>query len=459
MRRVRKLVALLLSLAMVLAMSGVAMASSPVDLNGGEAGGFTAKDTPNLDNKVVNIAKEIKVFNPDESKVYGPAITYSYSIAAASGAELVTITDATTDHDSGNAVTTTAKAGITTGVVMTGTAANTIEWTNADLLDASSAGAQNYKYLAVDFSAVVFQGPGVYRYKITESANAYVTSGVSDGGISEVRYLDVYVMRSSTFNTAHDGSTANPFVADDWTVYGYVCISPESVASSAGGTTNVTPDTIKTNGFVAATLGTTSFTADEYRTYNLTVGKTLVGDNIMSTHGFPFDVAWTAGTATGTFQFGYKATDATLTNTTDGTLKKVGGADAVDTGSKDGDPKIASGGSVKYIGIPNGTKATVTETNDVIGTTYVASIKETVGTGSATEVATGSVDYNGTLSYAQNDAPANDTNVTIQVTNTLETISPTGLMFRYGPYVLILLCGALLLFLGVKFTRRNKEED
>ena len=59
--------------------------------------------------------------------------------------------------------------------------------------------------------------------------------------------------------------------------------------------------------------------------------------------------------------------------------------------------------------------------------------------------------------------PAVDTNDTVShviaVTNNLQNISPTGLMFRYGPYVLTLLGGILLLFLGVKFLRRSKKEN
>ncbi len=471
MKNIKRISALVLALIMVLALTATTLAD--VSLTGGEVGGYTTADTQNVDDKVINLKKEITVYNPDEALVYGPAITYTYTIAAASGDELVTITDETGDHASGLATTATALAGVTEGVSMTGTASNTIAWTNADILDASAAGTANYKNLTVDFSNVVFGQPGVFRYKISETAASYTTSGVTDGGISAVRYLDVYVMRSSTYT---DGSTAA-----QWKVYGYVCVNSEAA------TTAITPssavNTVKTNGFVDTNPADDTSTADEYRTYNLTVGKTLEGDTTMNGHKFPFDVAWTAGSATGTFQFIVEETgNASATKTAQAaaasvngttvaadTLYKVGGADAVGTENKDGTPLIPNGGTIKYIGIPNGTKATVTETNDVVGTTYATTATETIGTGSATEVVwtggtsakstdnkTATMDHSDTTIYAQASAPAADSNVAIQVTNTLSIISPTGVAFRVAPYVLMLFAGMALVLITRR--RENTEE-
>ena len=111
---------------------------------------------------------------------------------------------------------------------------------------------------------------------------------------------------------------------------------------------------------------------------------------------------------------------------------------------------IANGGTIKYIGIPNGTKVTVTETNDVIGTTYFTTGTETIGTGTATPVAwTGgtsiktadmliaTMDPDKTTIYAQANAPANDSNVAIQVTITLAIISPTGVVLRVAPFIVM----------------------
>ena len=476
--RNKRILALIMTLVMLFAMTATAMAD--VSLENGETGGYTEKDTPNVNTKVVILKKEITAFNPDESLIYGPAITYTYEIAAASGDELVTVTDATTDHTSGQAITTTVLPGIVDGVSMTGTDANTIAWTNADILEASAGGTANYKNLTVSFENVVFTQPGVYRYKITETPDAYTTSGVTDGGISAVRYLDVYVMRSDDYGEDDQGNASTTNRAGWWRVYGYVCVN------SVSAKVNITPDsavnTVKTNGFVSAG----NDTADQYHTYNLTVGKTLEGDSTMESHQFPFDVTWTVGAATGTFQYIAKTENgASVTTTAQGatttvngtevsanTINKVGGANAVGTADKDGTPLIPHGGTVKYIGIPNGTKFAVTETQDVIGTTYSVTAKETVGTGTATDVlwtgGTATRDdsekiatayKDNTAIYARSEAPDADKSVAIQVTNTLQNISPTGLMFRYGPYILMLLGGIVLLVLGVKFMRRAKKEN
>lgn len=236
MEKLRKIGALVLAV-MMIAVVGLAFAD-PVTIGtgtgttagtgaagAGEIGGYVEADKQAQGiTKSVRIAKEITAYNPDEDYVFGPAITYSYAIAAASDAELVSITDATTDHTSGVATTATALAGLTTNVAMTGTGANVIAWTNADILNASPTGTPNYKYLTIDFSNVAFdKGPGVYRYKITESAT-YANTGVTKGNISAIRYLDVYVMRSDSFNSAHDGTTGNEYTAADWKIYGYVCI-------------------------------------------------------------------------------------------------------------------------------------------------------------------------------------------------------------------------------------------
>ena len=477
-RGFKKLGAVLLTVAMALAMNSTVFAAQT--LTNGEVGGYTSPDQQNVDDKVVVIQKEITVYNPDENLIYGPAITYTYGITPASGTELVSITDDTTDHASGLATTTTALAGITDNVTMTGTSANTIAWTNADILDASTNGTANYKDLTISFENVVFTQPGVYRYKITETAASYVTSGVTDGTISDTRYLDVYVMRSAAFDSTHDGTPGHEYVAADWKVYGYVCIN------STDATTNITPTSVfKTNGFVDTNTAADASTADEYRTYNLTIGKTLSGDTTMNSHKFPFDATWTAGTATGSFQFAVEESSATVsktvqasTTTVNGTtvaadtLYKVGGADAVGTADKDGTPSIANGGTVKYIGIPNGTKVTVTETNDVPGTTYATTAEETIGTGSATDVEwtggtsvkstdnkTATMLPNATTIFAQTAAPAADSNDLIQVTNTLSIISPTGFVVRFAPYALVLFGGIFLIVLGVVlYKRTNKEE-
>lgn len=473
MMKLQKIGSLLLVLALVLTVSA-AFATSPTSLSGGEAGGYTSPDTQTVDDKVVSIQKEITVFNPDEALIYGPAITYTYTVTP--GTE-VSVTDATTDHSSGTAVSTTTIPGIITGVKVNGgtagtseSATGTLAWTNADILDASASGTANCKAFTVDFSDVVFTQPGVYRYLITETANAYTTSGVTETTGTHTRYLDVYVMRSDTYD-------ATEITKEDWRIYGYVCVIESEEITPDGDTT--TTGAVKTNGFVAATNDSAVVKADEYHTYNLTIGKTLVGDATMSGHKFPFDAAWTAGAATGNFQFAVEESNAAVTKTAQAattsvggtdvaanTLYKVGDADAVGTADKDGSPSIANGGTVKYIGIPTGSTVAVTETNNVTGTTYATTAKDgetdvtLTGNGAtiSTDGKTATMPQGATATYTQTEAPAADTNAAIQFTNTLSIISPTGYVVRFAPYALMLIGGIALLIVAKKH-RKHTEED
>lgn len=471
MRKLQRTGTLLLALALVLAVSAAFAGQSLTD---GEVGGFTQADTPNVNDKVVSIRKEITAFNPDEALIYGPAITYTYTVTP--GTE-VSITDDTSDHASGTAATAATLPGITTGVKVNGgtagtasSASGTLEWTNADILDAAAAGAANCKEFTLDFSDVVFTQPGVYRYLITEAASAYTTSGVTETTGTHTRCLDVYVMRSEDYDDAE--------ITDaDWRIYGYVCVIESEDITPDGDTP--TAGAVKTNGFVAATNDGTAVKADEYHTFNLTIGKTLVGDDVMNSHKFPFDAAWTAGGATGTFQFAVEESDAAVTKTAQAaatsvggtsvaanSLYKVGGASAVGTADKDGSPSIASGGTVKYIGIPTGTIAAVTETNDVTGTTYTTTV-EADGTAAAftggtadlsSDSKTASLADGMTAVYEQAAAPDADTNAEIQFTNTLSIISPTGYVVRFAPYALML-AGGIALLLVAKKHRKHTEED
>jgi len=501
MKNIKKISALVLALVMVLAMSVTAFADGEATLTGGEIGGYTEADKQNLDNKAIKIAKEITAFNPDETLIYGPAFTYTYTVTP--GTSGVSITDATTDHASGLATSTTTLSGITTGVVVNGgaagnaaSAAGTLAWTNADILAAdtvANGGAANTKYFTIDFTNVVFTAPGVYRYTITETPAAndasYAAAGITETTGSRVRYLDVYVMRSSTFEDLEtNGGTAGKtaYVNTDWKVYGYVCVYDDNDAITPDGDTTTT-GAMKTNGFVAGTNDSTAVPADQYHTYNLTIGKTLSGDNTMNSHKFPFDATWTAGTATGSFRFAVESSSAQVTTTSQAATTTVNGVTvnagdllytydttntaeyALTSADKDGAPSIANGGTIKYIGIPNGTKVTVTERNDVVGTTYTTTAKETIGSGTATDVVFNSsstaalssdgkiatTDQGDTAVYAQG-TPTADSNYAVQFTNTLAIISPTGVAFRVAPYVLMLCAGIALVLITRR--RENTEE-
>ena len=445
-KTLKKLGVLIISLSMIMGLGATVLASE--DLNGGEVGGYTSPDDPKTKDKSVNIQKELKAYNVDGLDVFAPTITYTYQIEP--GTADKSITDEDTDHNPQAAVTKKTIAGITTGVTMTGTSQDKIEWTPAEKLETDTDGKPNYKNLVVDFSSVVFTGPGVYRYKITETASAYAASGVTETTGTHVRYLDVYVMASSTYT---DGTQAS-----DWDIYGYVCLYEDDDITPDGDTT--TTGAVKTNGFVTAskTEGTTTtdIPADSYYTFNVTVSKSLTGDNSSKNHQFPVNVDYTNATVTNNVKL-----DATVTGTATDYAH-----DAHAASDLDGLALIADGGSIKYIGIPCGTSVEVYETNDVANVTYKTTLTVDGTAGTTKEISSTNTpgafaaytvaDYNSLNGQIATSANTDDdTSHTVAIANVFQTISPTGVIIRTAPYILLLGAGVVLFVLSRRWGKKE----
>ena len=427
----KKLISALMALILVFALCGTTLAA-PETLTDGVAGDSSGDA---LD-KSVKIAKTIKAYNPETLAINAPTISYSYSIVGVDGGESgKTITDS-------SSITAVTKTPPLTMPTLTGTAANSIAWTTADQLNASSAGAtdgtDNTKYLTVNFSGVTFSEAGVYRYQITETITAasYIAAGVTDGTASasgdsrtEVLYLDVYVRDAGAEETGKQ-------------IYGYVL---------ASGNTDQPQD--PSNKLDA-------FTTDEYKTSNVTVGKTLNGDSSKNNHPFPFHVSFANGTVTADVKLKRSINGAAAENM----------PSAMALSSTTDYQTIKHSGSVKYIGVPAGTTVSAYETNNVTGTTYNSSATVT-GPGTKTNAAAKSITwgtaqgtytayseqaYNSNLaSVATTETPAN---CSIPFVNTLELISPTGYVARYAPYGLMLIAGIALLVIARKHRKHTDEE-
>ena len=440
----KKLVSILLAVMMIAA---ACAAYATATLTDGEVGGFTAYDSNNAANtaegsktnqdRSVNILKELVVFNASSSSVYAPLFTYTYTVTPATVSSL-TVTDDTTDHASGSAVTASIVAGITTGLTVNGgtagdatSAVGTLAFTNDTSLNASIAGATNTYNITLDFTNVRFPQAGVYRYKIAETladSATYDRLGIVNG--EDTRYLDVYV----------DGSG---------NIYGYVCVeSNESVTTS----------TAKTNGFVAASGG-----QDSYYTYDLTLSKDVVNDSYAESNtAFPFTVIFNNGTVTGTF----KITETAGTGST-------GISPTAGTATWSGVARVKDGGAITYTGIPCGVDVDVYETNIASGATYTVSTSVNGGTAitdnnvTSTETAPTSAAAQTTRAAYESSKATVDTTPgtavtttqTVAITNTLSLISPTGIVMRYAPYLLMLAAGVALLIIFMVKRRKHTDED
>lgn len=402
MKNLKKLGALLLALTLILSLGATAFAD--YDLAGD---GVDGDKTVTSSNVKVTLYKELTVFNPSAATVNAPTISYAYAIASAEGGS--TITDA-----DGVSVVTYAGTG-------TPTITETVAWSPAETVNASDTGTKNAKPIEVDFTGVTFPRAGVYRYKITETiADAdYTAAGVVNGEISNERWLDVYVKDTNI-------------------IYGYVLMDAANAS--------VTSATAKTEGFVA-TAGDDAKTADEYHTFNLTISKTVENDTyIKSTHHeFPFTVTFTNAAVTG-------AVKPIVTATANATLAQADAAAIASFAATN--PEIADGASVTYTGIPMGTAVSIVEQNDVAGTTYAVT---TTGADAniTNEMVTSGNSTTGTISVTAQTA-GNEADKTVAVTNEMMLISPTGVVLRVAPYVLMLAAGIVLFVLSRK--RRSREE-
>ena len=132
--------------------------------------------------------------------------------------------------------------------------------------------------------------------------------------------------------------------------------------------------------------------------------------------------------------------------------------------------RVKEGGAITYTGIPAGVDVDVYETNISTGVIYsvetsvnngtpVLDASVTWGTTPANAVAqTNKKDYESTKATVDTTATTAVTaGQTLAITNTLVTISPTGITLRVAPYALMLGIGVLLLVYSRK--RKAKVED
>ena len=158
----KKLVALILAVVMVMAMGSVAFASSVgMENQNGVIGEFTTVDTPVVQANSVLLYKEITAYNKDASTVNAPEMEYSYKIEAGSADMTVKDAGGANLHETKTPVEVKTKAGLTgatiSGSVDSGTTytPGKLTLTNAVQLTTADAGAANKFPLKVDFSGVI----------------------------------------------------------------------------------------------------------------------------------------------------------------------------------------------------------------------------------------------------------------------------------------------------------------
>lgn len=436
MKNIKKILAVLLAVMMVAALSVTALATganSDGTLN--DDNGITA------DTNVINIAKQIVFVNAENTNVREPNIVYTYTIATTAPGT-AKITDKNSIEGTVKAGPLAAVTGATTAITSTITFADTNTKVEATANGTNSAS----KYATFTFDASKFKTgdpavltPGIYRYKITESCNPTKASvGITEAGtFNPDRFLDVYVKWN-------DARTALE-------VYGYALFEGSETQSIKSDELSSGDVSMKSKGYVDTDTNasdTNHADVDVYTTQNLHISKVTTGSLADKTWDFPVTITFTKASG---LSDGIKM-DFTVSG--DGTLTKTGtDTNSVDYVTMD----VALNGTVddeaviNITGIPAGSTVSMTEQNTTPDT-----YKTKAGTtsGGTDLLAEAIIAIGGTTGATSTQTFTTTQN--IYLTNTLEAISPTGVVMRFAPFAIILAAGMMLLVLSRK---SRKAED
>ncbi len=413
----------------------------------------------------IPLNKTIVIFNTDDdTAVREPDITFSYALApvnstAAEGAQLSsTVNDGTNTVRVYNGVTSALNEHTPVTNPANITFSSTKEEndeTVANTVAATTKGYEDEKTTNIGVDPEGFPHAGIYRYKITETSNP---ASVADRGLEahtsydSTRYLDIYI-----YNPDYDATTNSTGHKTLW--MGAAVIFKTLVTTSGSeGTDNITTTFEKTTGFepgLNGTPGTTDFTGDatvdRYFTYNLDVTKAITGTLADKTHDFPFQIAITGALA-----------NAVTVDVTNSSASPANTTLNVSTTVANDTAALRDGETYSVTGLPKGTTVTVTEYNDTVDvyklTTSFAGTSSTATQSSANEgitldTATGETGV--LINSGDASTVKADTKTVLTFTNNLETISPTGVIIRFAPYVLMF---------GVAFAifvllRRHDEDE
>ena len=293
--------------------------------------------------------------------------------------------------------------------------------------------ATDFKYatklVTVDFTGVKYNTPGIYRYKITETAST--APGITDD-VEAVRTLDVYVKYSN--------EESQTLAVDSYVLYEGIPTTDAQFAQD-GSKGQAATDT-KSDGYV-----------NEYTTYDLTLAKTVTGNQGDRDKFFKFTVE-ISNAVPGTVYNVIIPTDGpTETDLEEGDVLSgdgqnvnlneltVGAAQGEDTtGSVTATYYLKHGQSIVIQGLTAGTKYEITETN------YSTDGYTTTNTDNATDGKT----------TTKKDMPAEDYTVTF--TNHKEGTVPTGILLETAPYLIlgaVVVVGLVVLFA----TRRRRTRE
>ena len=298
---------------------------------------------------------------------------------------------------------------------------------NKDALTLAAGKKYARKDIVVNFSAVTFKEPGVYRYIITETASD-TSLGITDDA-DATRVMDVYVV--------HDAAT------NECVIQGYVLHNNANDAQVPVNYTEAKPDG-KAAGFV-----------NDYETENLTLAKTVTGVQGSRDEYFKFTLEITGGIA-GT-KYDVILDNADATTKTNGINTEHHTNPAVITLGADGSATaefwLQHGQSIVVQGIAKNTAYSVKEDKATLD-------KE--GYGASAALVGDTVKGANAITMSASDTKVDDDHITadttVTYTNNKDGVIPTGIMMSVAPYGVVVLVGVAGRT-AIVMNKRKKEEE
>ena len=341
-----------------------------------------------------------KSLTVDQYAVLPGNLEFSFTLSAETVDAAIGAFDPQTSSLEG--ITVTAATGTNSGVSYTSPTIK-VSYATADKTSSANATETIKKGFVIDFNSVEWAAPGVYRYKLVE-----VNGGL--GGITysdATYYIDVFVQYDAA---GEDLEIAN-IVVSTGTTY-----SADGDGFDNGTKVDATPD-----GDSAAKF------ANTVAAYDVTVTKSVTGNQGNKNKEFSFNVTLTGLVAGGTYHY----TDATG----DHTFTATNGTHTLS------DVKLKDGQSITFVDLPYAATYDVTET-----ATSAEGYKTTAAvSGTDTTVTTNTANGQGAggqvVDNNSGDNPGLTGNATVTFTNNKQGTIPTGVLLTIAPFAALMLVG------------------
>lgn len=370
-----------------------------------------------------------------------PNATFTYTVTAGN-AKAYSVADKKFQVLAGVDADKITMAGVG-GTAEAAAAANTIVFRQGDGSDGAHEGKDQYvkdldttkqkyamKTATLDFSAVQFTEPGVYRYIITEDGT---NQGITNDA-DLTRVLDVYVNDASA---DVDGTFTKKLTIAGYVLHSNVDDEPDVSAGENFGSTGAYTDK-KSQGFT-----------NSYDTSDLTLRKQVTGNQASRDKYFEFTLNIAAAQPNTKYDVVIDDADAT-SKANAATIDANAGQTNVTSITTDGAGKatqkfyLQHGQQITIQGLAKDTTYTVTENTEDYKSTANTKDTPVVDTKADTEAAP----VDGTIV---------STDLTTGFLNTRDGVIPTGVIMAVAPFAVVTILGGAGVVTMVM--KKNKKED